>query len=145
MRVVSARHFIAAPIGEVFDWLADGRNWAAIPGMFYARVRPVDGPEPYGVGSIREFASSGSKVTELVTGFERPHFMSYQALSSIPPIQHGGGSMTFREVPGGTEIEWETRIRLESPVFAGALTAMYAPLVKLGFLMLMRTAARALS
>lgn len=52
MRTVSLRRSIAAPIDAVFDWLIDGNNWSDIPGMFYSRVRPVDGPEPFGVGSI---------------------------------------------------------------------------------------------
>ncbi|BCO89195.1 MULTISPECIES: SRPBCC family protein [Mycobacterium] len=145
MRTVSRRRTIAAPIDAVLDWLINGNNWSDIPGMFYSRVRPVDGPEPFGVGSIREFASSGSKVTEVVTAFERPHSISYQALSTVPPAQHSGGSVTLQEVPGGTEVLWTTSFRLKSPVLAGLFTRLYAPLFGLGIRMVLRTAERALT
>jgi hypothetical protein len=145
MQTVSLRQAIAAPIDEVFDWLVDGNNWNDLPGMFYCRVRPIDGPEPFGVGSIREFASPASKVAEVVTAFERPHHMSYLASSMIPPGQHEGGSMTLREIPGGTEVQWSTTFRLKSPLFADFLTRLYAPLIKLGFRELTRAADRALT
>lgn len=145
MRTVSRRRTIAAPIDAVFNWLINGNNWSDIPGMFYSRVRPVDGPEPFGVGSIREFASSGSKVTEVVTAFEQPHSISYQALSTVPPAQHSGGSVTLQEVPGGTEVLWTTSFRLKSPVLAGLFTRLYAPLIGLGIRMVLRTAERALT
>jgi hypothetical protein len=133
------------PSDEVFDWVVDGKNWSSIPGMFYSRVRPADGPEPYGVGSIREFASWGSKVTEVVTAFERPRRMSYRALSTIPPSQHDGGSKTFEKIPGGTEVIWTSTFGVKAPVLADFLTRLFAPLVKLGFSRLMRAAERALT
>lgn len=71
--------------------------------------------------------------------------MSYQALSTVPPAQHSGGSVTLREVPGGTEVLWTTTFRLKSPVFAGFFTRFYAPLIGLGIRMVLRTAERALT
>ncbi len=144
MQTVSMSRVVTAPIEEVFDWIADGANWASIPGMFYSRVRPAEGPEPHGVGSVKEFASPGSKVSEVVTAFERPTFLGYRALSSIPPIDHDGGSITFREVPGGTEVVWTTTFRLRSPLLADGLTHLYAPLLRLGMLRVVQTAERAL-
>ena len=114
MQTVSVRRTVAVPIGDVFDWIADGRNWAKVPGMLYSRVQPADGPEPFGVGSTREFLSTGSKVREVVTAFERPRLISYQTLSTIPPAYHDGGTITFREVTGGTEIAWSTTFQLKS-------------------------------
>jgi hypothetical protein len=145
MRTASMRRSVAAPIDEVFDWIADGTNWASVPGMFYSRVQPVDGPEPNGVGSIREFAGGASKVREIVTGFERPRFMSYKALSSVPPTDHDGGSITFREIAGGTEVFWTTTFRIDAPVFAGLLTRLYARLVPMGMAGVTRAAERALT
>ncbi len=145
MQTVSMRRSVAAPINEVFDWIADGTNWAAVPGMFYSRVQPADGPEPNGVGSIRQFASAASKVTEEVTGFERPRYMSYRALSTIPRIEHDGGSITFQEVPGGTEVFWTSTFAMTAPVFGGLLTRLYARLVQLGMVSVTRTAERALT
>ena len=104
---------------------------------------PADGPEPNGVGSIREFASVASKVTEVVTGFERPRYMSYKALSTIPQIEHDGGSITFQEIPGGTEVFWTTTFRMTAPVLAGLLTRLYAQLFRMGMVSVTRTAERA--
>lgn len=144
MRTVSMRRSIGAPIDAVFDWIIDGTNWASVPGMIYSRVRPADGPEPCGVGSVREFASWGSKVTEVVTAFERPRYMSYQTLSTVPPAQHDGGSITFQEVPGGTEIFWITAFRVKAPVLADFFSRAFAPLIKLGMVSVIRAAERAL-
>jgi hypothetical protein len=145
MSPASMRRSIAAPIDEVFDWMADGMNWASVSGMFYSRVQPTDGPEPNGVGSIREFASAASKATEVVTGFERPRYMSYKVLSSIPSLEHDGGSITFQEIPGGTEVFWTTTFRVTTPVFAGLLTLLYARLFPMGMEGVTRTAERALT
>ncbi|RAU92119.1 SRPBCC family protein [Mycolicibacter senuensis] len=145
MQTASMRRSIAAPVDEVFDWIADGTNWASVPGMFYSRVRPADGPEPHGVGSVREFASVGSKVTEVVTAFERPRFMAYEALASIPRIQHVGGSITFQEIPGGTEVFWTSTFQLKTPVLSNFLTRLFAPLVRTGMVSVTRTAERALT
>jgi hypothetical protein len=113
--------------------------------MFYARVQPADGPEPNGIGSIREFASVASKITEVVTGFERPRYMSYKALSTIPRIDHDGGSITFQEIPGGTDVFWTTTFRITTPVVAGLLTRLYARLFPMGMVSVTRTAERALT
>ena len=145
MQTVSLRRSVAAPIDEVFDWIGDGTNWASVPGMFYSRVKPTDGPEPNGVGSIREFAGMTSKATEIVTGFERPRYMSYKVLSSTPRLEHDGGSITFKEIPVGTEVFWTTTFRVTTPVFAGLLTRLYARLLPMGMEGVTRTAERALT
>jgi hypothetical protein len=145
MKTVSMRRTIAAPIDEVFDWLVDGTNWASVPGMIYSRVSPADGPEPHGVGSVREFATWASKGTEVITAFERPHHMGYRALSTIPPSQHEGGSITLQEVPGGTEVFWTSTGRLKAPVLSDSLTRLFAPLIKMGMVNVTRAAERALT
>jgi hypothetical protein len=145
MQTATMRRSIAAPVDEVFDWIADGTNWASVPGMFYSRVRPTDGPEPYGVGSVREFASVGSKATEIVTAFERPRYMAYKAVSTIPRIEHDGGSITFQEIPGGTEVFWTSTFRLKTPVLSGFLTPLFSRLVQTGMVSVTRAAERALT
>ena len=145
MQTASMRRTIAAPIDEVFDWMVDGTNWASVPGMFYSRVHPADGPEPNGVGSVREFASWGSKVTEVVTAFERPRLMSYKALSTIPPGHHDGGSITFREISGGTEIFWTSTFRINACVLSDLLSRLFAPMVQMGMTNVTRAAERALT
>jgi hypothetical protein len=79
----------------------------------------------------REFLSTGSEVREVVTGLERPRLISYQALSTIPPAHHDGGTINFREVKGGNEVEWSTTFRLKSPLLANFLTRrLYAPMIR---------------
>jgi polyketide cyclase/dehydrase/lipid transport protein len=145
VKTATMRRSVAAPVDEVFDWIADGTNWASVPGMFYSRVKPAQGSEPNGVGAIREFASMASKASEVVTGFERPRFTSYQALSMTPRIDHAGGSITFREIPDGTEVVWTTTFRVTTPVIGGLLTLLYARLVRVGMESVTRTAERALT
>ncbi len=146
MQTMRVRRVVAAPIDAVFDWIADGNNWAKVPGMIYARAQPIEGAEPFGVGSTRQFMSCGSKASEIVTAFERPHLMGYHAVSTIPPMHHDSGSITFREVPGGTEIEWSTTFILKLPVLADFLTrSVCVPLVGIGAKMVMQAAERALA
>lgn len=145
MRTVTMRRSIAAPIDQVFDWIVDGTNWASVPGMFYSRVRPADGLERNGVGSVREFASMASKVSEVVTGFDRPRYMSYQGLSMTPSIEHQGGSITFEETADGTEVLWTTTFRMTTPVIGGLLTRRYARLIPIGVVNVTRAAERALT
>ncbi|MGE2735237.1 SRPBCC family protein [Mycolicibacterium vaccae] len=145
MRTVSMRRTVAAPIDEVFDWITNGTNWARVPGMFYSRVQSATGPEPRGVGSIREFAGMASKNVEVVTEFERPRYMKYRSLSMVPRAEHEGGSISFREVPNGTEVFWTTTFRMTSPMYGRLLTRLYAHLVPMGMVCVTRTAERELT
>jgi hypothetical protein len=106
---------------------------------------PPDGVEPKGVGAVREFTSAGLKVKEIVTGFQRPYQMNYLIQSSVPPLIHDGGSMTFEETADGTKVIWTTRIQLKAPIFADIATRLYAPGLALGTRMMFRAAERALT
>jgi hypothetical protein len=145
MHTITAGRIIAAPIEAVFDWLVDANNYRSVPGVFRVAVHPADGAEPNGVGAVREFTSAGLKVKELVTGFQRPYQMNYLIQSSVPPLIHDGGSMTFEERPAGTKVTWTTRIQLKAPILADIATRLYAPGLALGTRMMFRTAERALT
>jgi uncharacterized protein YndB with AHSA1/START domain len=145
MRTITVRRIISAPIEAVFDWLVEANNYRSIPGVFHVAVHPAEGAEPNGVGAIREFTSAALKVTEEITAYQRPHHMNYLIQSSIPPLKHDGGSMTFQETPDGTEVTWTTSIQLEAPVLADIATRLYAPCLALGTRMMFRAADRALT
>jgi hypothetical protein len=72
-------------------------------------------------------------------------YMSYKVLSSTPRLEHDGGSITFKEIPVGTEVVWTTTFRVTTPVFAGLLTRLYARLLPMGMEGVARTAERALT
>ena len=129
----------------MFDWLVDADNYRAIPGVLHVKTHPVNGPEPKGVGALRELTNLAMKVTEEVTAFERPHQMSYVFRSAVPRMQHDGASMGFRELDGGTEVTWTTSIQLTTPVLGRLLTRSYLWSLALGMRMLFRAAERTLA
>jgi hypothetical protein len=145
MRTITVSRTISAPIEVVFDWLVDAKNYRSIPAVFRVAVYPAEGAEPNGVGAVREFTSAGLKVKELVTSFERPHQFNYLIQSSVPPLIHDGGSMTFQDMPDATKVTWSTSIQLKAPIFADLATRLYAPGLALGTRMMFRTAERALT
>lgn len=55
-------------------------------------------------------------VTHVTSEAERPRSMHYLVTKSFPPSRHGGGSMTFTEVPGGTRVTWVTEAEMRTPV-----------------------------
>lgn len=145
MQSITVRRTIAASIDVVFDWLVDADNYRAMPGVLHVKTHPVDGAEPNGVGAQRELTNLAMKVTEEVTAFERPHRMSYVFRSAIPPMQHDGATMSFRELEGGTEVTWTTNVRLKTPVLGRVLTRGYLWSLALGMRMLFRAAERTLA
>jgi hypothetical protein len=93
-----------------------------------------------------------SRVRHLGLEGNRSHYsvratahMGYRALSTIPPSQHDGGSITLQEVPGGTELFWTSTGRLKAPVLSDSLTRLFAPLIKMGMVNVTRAAERALT
>lgn len=95
---------IAAPVEEVFDWLADPVNLAAAPLALrarYAKDSPVTG-----AGALREVVGIGMWFREEITAYDRPHSYSYLILRSLPPFNHEGGTLTFTASGNGTHVDW---------------------------------------
>ncbi|MDG3011576.1 aldehyde dehydrogenase family protein [Rhodococcus sp. D2-41] len=92
-RRVEVQRSIPAPAMAVFDWLADGSNFAkALPGVLVRHTRRgVD--EPHGVGAVREVFSPAAYFREEIIGFERPTQIRYVITRSLPLVSHLGATI----------------------------------------------------
>ena len=145
MHTITVRRLIAAPIDVVFDWLVDANNYRAMPGVIRVHTHPDTVAEPNGVGALREITNLAMKVTEEITAYDRPRHLGYVFRSSIPPMEHDGATMSFRETSGATEVSWTTKLELKTPVLSRLLTRMYLLSLAIGMRMLFRAADRTLT
>jgi uncharacterized protein YndB with AHSA1/START domain len=106
---------IAAPVEDVFDWLADPANLAAAPLVLKAGyTKATSGP---GAGAVREVTAVGTWFREDITAYDRPHSYSYLIVRSFPPFKHDGGTLTFTASGDGTHVDWLTNYT--HPALAG--------------------------
>ena len=95
---------IAAPVDQVFDWLADPANLAAAPLTLKADyAKDSSGP---GAGAVREVIAVGAWFREEITAYDRPRSYSYLIVRSFPPFNHEGGTLTFAASGDGTHVDW---------------------------------------
>ncbi|HEX7321943.1 MAG TPA: SRPBCC family protein [Mycobacterium sp.] len=106
---------IAAPVEQVFDYLADPAGLTAPPPVL--RAHWVKGSTAPAVGAVREVIGVGVWFREEITAYERPHSYSYLILHSFPPFNHDGGTLTFTPADGGTHVDWLTNYT--HPAYAG--------------------------
>jgi len=133
MRVVDMHRTIAAPIGEVFDWMTDATNYHRVPSVRrVVLVRPGD-THGHGVGAIRVVNALLFRMTEEITEFEPPTFMRYYIPRSIPPLRHDEGYMRFEKVLGGTHVRWYSRFEVRSPIASDLCTLIMVPVIAAGF------------
>ncbi|OBJ05542.1 polyketide cyclase [Mycobacterium alsense] len=97
---------IAAPIDEVFDWLADPPNLAAAPLALKANY--AKGSPGHGAGAVREVVCVGAWFREKITAYDRPRSYTYLIVRSFPPFDHDGGTLTFTASGDGTHVDWLT-------------------------------------
>ncbi|MGB8386471.1 SRPBCC family protein [Mycobacterium sp.] len=97
---------IAAPVDQVFDWLADPANLATAPLALWARYAK-DSPGA-GAGAVREVIGVGTWFREEITAYDRPRGYSYLIVRSFPPFDHEGGTLTFTASGDGTHVDWLT-------------------------------------
>jgi uncharacterized protein YndB with AHSA1/START domain len=133
---------IAAPVDQVFDWLADPANLAAAPLVLKAGYAK-DSPGP-GAGAIREVVGLGTFFREEITAYDRPHKYSYLIVRSFPPFNHEGGTLTFTASGDNTHVDWLTDYT--HPVRAGGkvMEAISYRLLRSGFLSILNGCAKAL-
>jgi uncharacterized protein YndB with AHSA1/START domain len=133
---------IAAPVEQVFDWLADPPNLAAAPLVLKAGYAN-DSPR-HGVGAVREAVGVGTWFREEITAYDRPHSYSYLILRSFPPFNHEGGTLTFTASGDGTHVEWLSNYT--HPALAGGklLEAVSYRLLRSSFLAILDACAKAL-
>jgi uncharacterized protein YndB with AHSA1/START domain len=142
---------IAAPVEQVFDWLADPANLAAAPLTLKAGYAK-DSPTP-GVGAVREVTAVGAWFREEITAYDRPRSYSYLIIRSFPPFNHEGGTLTFTASTftasgtasgEGTRVEWLSNYT--HPVQAGGklLEAVTYRLLRASFRSILDACAEAL-
>ena len=99
---------IAAPPEQVFAWLADPANLTTAPLLLQAGwVKGVAEPR---VGAVRKAVATGMWFREEITAYDPPRSYSYLIISSVPAFDHEGGTLTFTPAPGGTHVDWDSRL-----------------------------------
>ncbi|MEE6134801.1 SRPBCC family protein [Mycobacterium sp. 050128] len=133
---------IAAPLEQVFDWLADPANLAAAPLAlkgFWAKG--TSGPA---AGALREVIGVGTYFREELTAYDRPHSYTYLIVKSIPPFKHDGGTLTFTAAGDGTHVDWLTNYTHPAAAGGKVLEALSRRLLRGSFLAILNACAKAL-
>ena len=134
METITVERTIPAPVESVYDWCADTTHWQSSSWVLRNRLKQAGEPDRWGAGAVRSHLWSIGWFLEEVTAAERPRSMDYLVTKSFPPSRHGGGSMTFTEVPGGTRVTWVTEAEMRTPVARDFATrTIVKPLTRLVF------------
>ncbi|MEV0354706.1 SRPBCC family protein [Nocardia sp. NPDC050697] len=146
MEVITVERVIAAPVEEVFGWLADAGNYPRSPVVLTARLARPGVGDPYGREAVRVLIWVIGWFRERVTAYRPPHSFEYVVERSFPPARHEGGKVTCAAVPGGTKVVWTTVAEIRVPFGAGVLTRVVAkPVIAFVFGRVLAAADRALS
>jgi uncharacterized protein YndB with AHSA1/START domain len=140
---IHVQRTIAAPVEQVFDWLADPTNLAAAPLALRGAYRK-DSAAP-GAGAMREVIAVGTWFREKITAYDRPRSYSYLIVRSFPPFNHDGGTLTFTASGSeGTHVDWLTNYT--HPAWAGGklLESVSYRLLRSSFLAILDSCAKAL-
>ncbi|HWF30459.1 MAG TPA: SRPBCC family protein [Mycobacterium sp.] len=133
---------IAAPVDQVFDWLADPANLAAAPLALKAGcAKGSSGP---GAGAVREVVGLGTWFREEITAYDRPHGYSYLIVKSFPPFNHEGGTLTFTAAGDGTHVDWLSNYTHPARAGGKVMEAISYRLLRSSFLAILNGCARAL-
>lgn len=133
---------IAAPVDQVFDWLADPANLAAAPLVLKAGyAKDSSGP---GAGAVREVVGLGTWFREEITAYDRPHSYSYLIVRSFPPFDHEGGTLTFTPSGDGTHVDWLSNYTHPARAGGKVLEAISYRLLSSSFLAILNGCAKAL-
>lgn len=114
---------IAAPVGDVFDMVADERNEPLYNPRIVRVVKVGEGPVGVGSQFIAEPKGMGAKgeMTLRIVELDRPHRLHSIVRSSYMRVE---GTVTFDEVRGATRLRWDWdmaligRMRVLTPVLA---------------------------
>jgi uncharacterized protein YndB with AHSA1/START domain len=133
---------IAAPVEQVFDWLADPAGLTAAP--LALRARWAKGSAGPGVGAVRVVTAAGTWFREEITAFDRPHSYTYLIIRAIPAFIHDGGTLTFTPSGDGTHVDWLTNYT--HPAYAGGklMEKISRPMLRSSFLAILAGCAKAL-
>jgi uncharacterized protein YndB with AHSA1/START domain len=133
---------IAAPVDQVFDWLADPANLAAAPLALKAGyAKDSSGP---GVGAARQVVGVGTWFREEITAYDRPHSYSYLIVRSFPAFNHEGGTLTFTASGDGTHVDWLSNYTHPARAGGKVMEAISYRLLRSSFLAILNGCAKAL-
>lgn len=115
MAHIAGEVLIAAPIGEVFDMVADERNEPRYSPRIVRAEKVTKGPVGRGARFVAEPKSMGTKgqMTLEVLEYDRPHRLHNVVRSSYMQAE---GTLTFDEVEGGTRLRWDWDMGLVGPM-----------------------------
>ena len=108
METITVERTIAAPVADVFDWVATARNYPRSWVVLRERLTTPGTDAPYGVGAVRILLWVIGWFRERITAYDSPHSFDYLVERSFPPSRHEGGHIEFTEVSGGTRVVWTT-------------------------------------
>lgn len=145
MATVIVQRTIAAPIGDVFDWLSTATNYAKAPGVLRARLAEPGEDGGFGNGAVREVTAAMAWFREVISEHHRPDGFDYLIVKSRPKLLHRSGQMRFREVAGGTEVTWTSVFDVPSPIGAGVLGRVVAQVGRTAFTSILKAAERDLA
>ena len=133
MQTVTVTRTIAAPIEKVFDLLTDHANYKDFPGILDSKLETQGTPSPNGLGAVRWIKVKQGWFREKITAYDRPRAFTYLITETSLPLEHEGGTLTFKPVNGGTEVLWTSRARFTIPLIGGLVTKLFAGMLAKGF------------
>jgi uncharacterized protein YndB with AHSA1/START domain len=115
MAHIAGEVLIAAPVGEVFDMVADERNEPRYNPRIVRAQKVSEGPLGRGARFVAQPKSMGTKgqMTLEVLEYDRPHRLHNVVRSSYMQVE---GTLTFEEVEGGTRLRWDWDMGLVEPM-----------------------------
>jgi uncharacterized protein YndB with AHSA1/START domain len=115
MAHIAGEVLIAAPVGEVFDMVADERNEPRYNPRIVRAEKVSEGPVGRGARFVAQPRSMGTKgqMTLEVLKYDRPHRLHNVVRSSYMQVE---GTLTFEEVEGGTRLRWDWDMGLVGPM-----------------------------
>lgn len=139
---IRVQRTIAAPVEQVFDWMADPANLVTAP--LVIKSAWAKDSAPLGAGAVREVLGAGMWFREEIPVYDRPSKYSYLIVGSFPKFDHDGGTLTFTPSGDGTQVEWLTNYT--HPLHAGGklMEAVSRPLLRLNFVAILDACATAL-
>jgi hypothetical protein len=145
MGTLTVERAIAAPPAEVFDWLADSRNYTRAPLVLREHRRRDGETAPYGVGAVRTVTALGAWFLERITAFDPPHEFRYLIVKSLPPIEHHGASVRITPITGGSHVLWTTSYDVPLASGGRVLDAVFGRVLTMTLRRIMLEADRALA
>jgi hypothetical protein len=100
----------AAPIGLVFEVIADAPGWSRWNTTISRSQWDIEGsPAPWGVGAVRALgANVGPLSRERIVEFDAPNHQAYVIVSGPMPIKGYRADVRLKSTAnGGTHISWK--------------------------------------